>query len=258
MMNLDAFRGIKVAAVTKPEAAARTGSSLQLVPNEGGSFRLFKNGRIYPSNTTKEQFALDYYPKAETVDTVTGEITETILGNGIDIVELDKWSGVEMLENGICLAIVPKTKAKLDLYGGTSYEGITPKTSIMEQGASTGGKHLVELVSTIYGVDFKVVPFVDLVLHTDIPLVSPNGIYNLPKIVSRGENKGKESYVRRENIEIFPLTVLVGAAETSKVDSADTETDIHREADILVEDRTTADVLVAPAPVGDIDFTALV
>jgi predicted RecA/RadA family phage recombinase len=52
--------------------------------------------------------------------------------------------------------------------------------------------------------------YLDLEINVarNIRTVAPNGIFNLPKLITRGEKKGKADFVRRENVDIFPLTVV--------------------------------------------------
>ncbi len=57
--------------------------------------------------------------------------------------------------------------------------------------------------------------FIDLDIHTDLPINTENNIYLIPKKLARGKNKGDMGYVRRENITLY----LLLPKPTKKVDT---------------------------------------
>lgn len=211
MKDLSFLKSATLEEVPANAPSSREGVSTLVKQPTTGDLRVFKNGRCYPSDAFAEKNQLAYAEKVETVDPETGEVSTTVLGNGLDIFSSTHWGMVKGLpEEVIFLCAVPRQgNMKIDLYGSCQYEGTTPKTSILEQGASSFGKSsLVEMLASAYAVNWEVVKFVDIEVNTDYPMVSDSGVYHLPKIVSRGENRGKATYIRRENIDIFPIQVV--------------------------------------------------
>lgn len=176
-------------------------------PEDTVDIRVFANGTIYPSKAFALAYDLEYKDRK-----VLPDGSFEIEGNGLDIFTSDDWGMVAgKLPEGtkiIFLSAVSKTFAKVDVWGATNYnEDNTPKASVFTQGAKTYGERtLVPMLSAMYGIDWTTTEHVDLKLSQEM-LSSENGVYNIPKIISTGKNKGKASYVRREHIIIKPLIV---------------------------------------------------
>lgn len=228
-MNLDYLKKVTLQEV-KVERTRKSGGSTLVKQPINADLRVFKNGRVYPSVAFAEKYAVDYFPKVEEVDAVTGEVSVSILGNGLDVFSSDKWSMVQGIEQEtIFVAIVPRQgNPKIDLWGSCQYDGLAPKTSILEQGPSSFGKEsLVDILASAYGIDWETTKYVDLTVVTDVPMISPNNVYHLPKVVSRGEHRGQATYVRRENIDIFPL--IIQSSSTEEVVEVEVEQNVADE-----------------------------
>ena len=239
-LNLEMLKGITLAEVQAPAKGGSSGPRVVKEPVEGAQLRVFKNGRVYSSPGFAASFSLEYQAKLEEVDTITGDVSTTVVGAGLDIFSSEGWKMAEELnlpQTLLFVAITPRQgNGKIDVFGSVQYnEDGSPKKTLLEGGPITFGKEiLVPLLESVYEVNFEETPFVDLIVNTDYPMVSPNDVYILPKVVARGEKKGQASYVRRETIDIFPLTVLVpeavvaednGGSDEAVVGTAKTSTD---------------------------------
>lgn len=196
-------------------------------------FRVHKDGSVFPSEALVQKFNLEY-PKAtvtnkplfnsedgsplkdEEGNPVTKRVVDTPDGsNGFDVFMLHTWTQAENREsmpNVILVAVSPKKSDKVDLFSNTKYnDDGTPKSSVLDQGALTFGKDaLLPMIKEVYGIEIGEEGFLDLevVVSENVRSISPSGIFNLPKLITRGEKKGKADFVRRENVDIFPLVVV--------------------------------------------------
>lgn len=154
----------------------------------GMTLRLFRDGRIYPSKELVDHFNLEY----------SLEPGET---NGFDIVDSLGWKAYDQsLQRVIFVAPVDKELPKVDIFGTSR----SAETTVMTQGPIIEG--LWEMVMTAYSLNYQGHErFVDLTVAIDTPITTEDGIYNLPKKVQRGEKKGQTTYIRRENITLYPL-----------------------------------------------------
>ena len=233
MKDLSYLKKVVLEEVPANVPGTRTGTSSIVKQPTDADLRVFKNGRVYPSAAFLEANGFEYKAKIETVDPVTGNVKVTVIGNGLDIFSSTNWTMVKGLEEEVIFcAIIPRQgNPKIDLWGSCQYKEGLPVGTLLDQGASTFGKtSLVDMLASAYGVDWSTAKHVDLKVELDIPMVSESGVYHLPKLVARGEKKGKATYVRRELINIFPLTVV--ATETSE----DTNPDITNALDTPVDD----------------------
>lgn len=197
-MNLDFLRNVSLEE--SPARQTRT-SSVDHAPTNGADLRLFKDGKIYPSAELVEECNLEYVEKdAEEV------------GNGFDIVDTKEFPNYpEGQPRLVMIALTPKNNAKVDLFGSVGYEEDgTPKKSVLEQGSSTTGKWLIELLEDVYGDELfpEGIKYVDLVINSEFGLTNENNIYHMPKVVTRGEKKGEVKYERRTNTTLWPLTIM--------------------------------------------------
>jgi len=242
-MNLDFLKSATLEKVVVERASKTGGSNLVKQPTHG-DLRVFKNGRVYPSDELMEKYSLEYFPKLESVDPVTGEVKIAIIGMGVDIFSSVKWGMLKGVEQEVLfIGFIPReNNHKIDLWGSCQYEGLEPKTSVLEQGPSVfGSNSLVDYLASAYGVDWETAKYVDLKVEFEIPMKSEDDVYHLPKLVSRGDNKGKATYARRELIEIYPLTVAY--TETKEVEE---ETDIEKAVAFEKAD-TVSDAMFANA-----------
>lgn len=209
---------LKKATVAEPVATTRSGggSTLVKLPVEGAHLRVFKNGRVYPSEKLAEDFGLHYLPKQEIIDP-EGNMEVSVVGNGLDIFSSDDWKQVQGLEERILFVAAIKRQEKpgklapkMDLFGSCQYKEGLPATDIYTQGPSTFGKtRLVHMLADVYGVNWDESKFVDVVIsfENEMPKTIEN-VYQLPKLIQRGDNQGKAEYIRRENLNIYPIFVL--------------------------------------------------
>lgn len=222
--NLDFLQGFQLETIDPKANAGKGGSSgprIQKRPNEDADLRIFKNGRVYPSEQFAASFNLEYQTRVEEIDPIGGGVTTTVLGNGLDVIDSAKWVMTEKLQQRVIfIGVTPRQgNGKIDLFGSCTFdENGAPKKAVIEAGPSTFGKEfLVPLLAEVHGINWEEVPHVDVKIVTDIPMVSPNGFYIIPKVVARGADKGKPSFARRENINIFPM-VVVDAPQTEQTD----------------------------------------
>lgn len=212
-MNLDFLNEINL--VETPEKARTSrGPQVDHTPAEGATFRLFSDGRIYPSQEFVDTHNLEYVNKGEEV------------GNGLDIIDTINFPNYpEGAPRLVMVALTSKDNKKVDLFGSVGYnEDDTPKRSVTEQGSSTTGKWLIPMLEEVYGITLfpEGVKFVDLVVNTQFGLETTNGIYLMPKVVARGERKGEITYERRTNTKLWPLTVYEVEDMTEEMEEEET------------------------------------
>lgn len=204
--------------------------------------RLWSNGAIYPSVALVTAFSLEY-SKATPVSTpkmdkdnnpVLDEAGNPVIVKtfdtsnstacGFDVFDSNAWGTQYPEEYKRLILISPnlKTAPKIDLFGSTRYEDDgTPKTSVLDQGAATfGNEVLIPMLKEVYGIEIEKGSYIDMELAKDYALKpSKNGVYALPKQVTRGANAGKPDYVRRENINIYPLVPVLAPQAGTVEDS---------------------------------------
>lgn len=222
-MNFDFLKEVVVAA---PEKKAAVKSSAPKLP-EGMRIRVFASGRIYPSPELVAAWQLDYMTKG----------SETP-GFGLDIFKSKDWSGFPVDAPALLFcAPVNRTLPKVDLFSSCGYdEQGAPKTTVVEQGGGSFGKTLVTMVQDVFGIEIPSGDFVDLEIKTDIVVPSSNGLFYVPKVISRGANKGQVDAVRRENIVVSPFELIGG--EDFKVTVEEAESAETAKETVTQEDAT--------------------
>ena len=223
------------------------GSSKQYNPNPSFlGFRVWADGSIYPSKALVDRFELEYpqatiqiINKTEVEPLVEGATEEQKAAYeaalkkaqrreysfakeafGLDLIDTSKWGQFPAgAPRGLLIAITPKTAPKVDMFAEVRYsDDGNPTVSVMDQGSETFGKKvLIPTIKEVYGVDLEAEDgpeYVDLNVVTSVNLkqVSSNGIFHFPKVIARGENAGKADYVRRENVDIFPIDIVAAVA----------------------------------------------
>lgn len=202
---------LKSVKVQAPEQPVRKSSGVRKQRNpENADLRVFADGSIYPSASLVKRFGLEYGNKpAEDQPTV---------GFGFDVIDSNQFLAILATpERCLWVSPVARTESKIDLFNTVKYnEDGTPNCSVLEQGSKTfGEKVLIPLLKEAYGVEFTDDKrHVDLKFYgvpqedgTEAPFTLPNGktIAFIPKSVQRGENKGTETVVRRENPSFWCL-----------------------------------------------------
>ena len=219
-MNLDFLKNVDVKEIAVQAKASRV--SLNKTPKDGADFRVYKNGKMFAHPDTTEGFNLEFAPKEDGV----------LVGCGLDIFQSKDWPMIAIDENMLFVGIVPREgNSKIDVYGNTGYnEDGTPKRSVMSNSVQSFVKEsLIPMLEELYGVNFEEVDFVDLVIQTDFPIVSPNGVYAIPKVVSKGKNKGESTLKARKDILVCPLTLLEESIESNQVDLEDSIEEVENE-----------------------------
>jgi hypothetical protein len=171
--------------------------------------RVFKNGRIYPSKALVERFKLEYGVRGEC---------------GIDFFSSGDWTLYPKDQAPVIfVAFVPREESKISLFSSYKKTETTEKPSVLTQGPKA--PELLELVKTTYKRDD--VLFIDLAVDVNIPVTTLNGIYNIPKTIARGPKKGTATYIRRENVVLYPLVPveLLSTPDTTPAKEID-QTDV--------------------------------
>lgn len=191
------------------------------IPVNGADLRVFRDGRVYPSQALVDKYNLEYQPKGAEVP-----------GFGLDVVDSIQWA---MYPKGaprvVFVAAVSRHLPKVDLFHRTTYnEDGTPVNTVQTQGNKN-----IQLVESLKAVGLfanEADRFVDLRVATEYPVTSPDGIYYLPKTVERGSDKGKPTYQKRENITLYPLTQFVPNAPNAETLPATIESEEEALMDI--------------------------
>jgi len=199
-------------------------------PTNGASLRLFKDGSIYPSQQCVDKYNLEYFNTSSEFGNTTGHY-------GFDIIDSRKWSQYPQdAQPVVFIAAVPKKSGLVDLFASAKLEN----TSVMTQGSKTFGAELITMLQEVYNVEdlFATQKYVDLQIVEDVTLPSLDGIYNVPKVVGKGADKGQATTKRRENITVNPLTLFVddmkkdidvGRAENNEVITAEVAENVEEE-----------------------------
>lgn len=180
-------------------------------PIPGADFRLFADGSIYPSSACVFRDNLEFQNK----DSGLPEF-------GYDVFLSTDWGQYNSPVKFPCITKVSKHADKVALFARTKYnKDGTPKSSILNLQTSQG-EDLIEYLKESYlepgEALFAHRTFVDLKINFNTPVLeTANKIYNLPKKVLRGKDAGKASYVRRENIVVYPLEIIDNAPVSVQV-----------------------------------------
>jgi len=162
---------------------------------EGLTLRIFANGDVYPSKELVERFKLEYNSEDSTQQSF-----------GLDIVDSLEWTPTASMPRMILIGIVNKQEPKVDLFGTCRYnEDKTPKSSVITQGPRS--EELLDLVRSLgYLTDEQ--KYCDLEFVVEHPVTTQDGILYIPKTVARGANKGEKTYIRRENVSLYPVNTV--------------------------------------------------
>lgn len=181
--------------IVKP-AVARTTVAKNRNP-ENADIRIYKDGSVYPSAALVAEFDLAYRRKEET----GGQAFDVFKSS--DFPNTQSWPE----ENRVLfIAALDRNEAKTDLFSGSKFdEAGIPTADVLTQGSNTFGKGLLEDIKAVYGEEPGEDGYIDLVILREFPFTNPDNIYYVPKLVSRGEDKGKPTIVRRENLTLYPL-----------------------------------------------------
>lgn len=181
--------------IVKP-AVARTTVAKNRNP-ETADIRVYKDGSVYPSSALVAEFDLSYRAK----DATGGQAFDVFKSS--DFPNTQSWPE----ENRVLfIAALDRSEPKTDLFSGSKFDETgSPTANVLTQGSNTFGKGLLEDIKAVYGEEPNEEGYIDLVILRDYPFTNPDNIYYVPKVVSRGEDKGKATIVRRENLTLYPL-----------------------------------------------------
>lgn len=184
------------------------------------SFRVWKDGSVYPSQDLVDRFDLEYkdrptdesHPNAP----IDGEKWKQT-GSAFDVFDSKDFPVFKSPRRVLLANVVAKAEGKSDLFSSVGWgEDGKVLNSVMTQGAATFGKSdLLPMLKEVYGIELNdETPYVDLILigqdgekamkHFAIE----KGFCFVPKKLSRGKEKGKDTVVRRENPWLFILIPL--------------------------------------------------
>jgi hypothetical protein len=209
MKGFEFLKKVSLASVEATKAAAARTSTAKARNPETADIRIFKDGSVYPSAALVQEFDLTYRAKDAAQRGQAFDVFKTT-----DCPHMANWAADE---KAIFIAAVDRTEPKTDLFSSSKYdENGEPTADVLTQGANTFGKQLLADLKEVYGIEPGESGFIDLSIMREAPLTTDNGIYFIPKTVSRGENKGKSDLVRRENLTLYPLVPADAATEAEE------------------------------------------
>jgi len=198
---------VTVSAVepAKKTPAARPKKQYQPI---NADIRIWASGAVFPSAALVVEFNLGYQSKEAEHK-----------GFGFDIIDIEQMPAIKSPERFVAISATLKNAGKVDIFSSVGYNEAdgSPKVTVEEQGAATFGKEvLLPLLKEVYNVEPNEEGFIDLNIFRDMPFVSPNGIFNFPKTVSRGDKKGETTYTRRENQSVYALVPFASETDTAE------------------------------------------
>lgn len=224
---------------TKPATAAveRTITKQVLNP-EGLALRVFKDGRVFPSQELVDTYNLEYQLEGEQPNPAQG--FDLFMAH--DLPNFDK-----SIPNCLLVAPIAKSEGKVDLFKSTEYnEDGSPKSSVLTQGSNTFGKRdLIPMLEVVLNQDsatiFKENKFVDLIVESAYPLPIATEFLYVPKTIRKGPRKGEIETVRRNSNKVFPITVLSAQIATSTLTEQESADNMQQGEE-------------APTPLPQLDF----
>lgn len=234
MSLLSFLKTSKVEDVAAPVRVGTPGVRKQRNPNPAIlAIRVWKDGSVYPSQALVAKFDLEYADAKITKETLPlkdGETTPGIkrtyefpngTGNGMDVIDSREWNQYKASGDMLFVGVLPKNQPKVDLFGQTAYDDATgkPKSSVLDQGTQTFGKTvLLPLIKEVYNIELtEEQEFVDMGVFES--LTEGSETFNItenfskpiifaPKRITRGADKGKADYSRRENMKVYGFAPL--------------------------------------------------
>lgn len=177
-------------------ASRPVGVKLSTVP-DGADIRILSSGAVFPHFDLITEFDLEYRRK-------DAEGT----GFGFDVIDSREWKNTRHLGAAFLLiAAAPKNAGNVDLFDKCRYDKNTgdPMVSVIEQGSNSYGTELLALLEEVYGITPGIKGYVDVKFVREKPLTLEDGVYYIPKKMTKGDGKGQYKTVKRENLTLFPL-----------------------------------------------------
>lgn len=220
MSTFDFLSNIQLGEDVKAKAATGGGGVKKERVPTGADLRVFATGAVYPSTELVSRYDLEYRNK--------GVVPP---GNGFDVFKSKDWAVTAALPQAfLIIGALAKNSGKVDLFDQVRYNndgnkedknaGATPMTSVLEQGSPTFGKELLTWLEEVYGVTPNEDGYIDLVIVEAHTLKTANDLYNIPKLIARGDKAGELSYERRESMNYHPLAVAEGHVSAPKKEKA--------------------------------------
>ena len=197
MNNFSFLNNITINKVEETPKKASTGrEKIERNPQSGLTLRLFKDGSIYPSLELVDKFDLEYNKEKS--------------GNGFDVFPSSNWKQYPQdAENVVFITAVPKSNARVDLFS-QAREVNGELTSVMSQGTKTFGLELINILNETYNAGYNTLfedkKYVDLQVVEEVAI--NQDIVYIPKMTTKGEHKGMMTTERRENIILYPLSII--------------------------------------------------
>lgn len=214
IMNLDFLDNLKLNSVEATKTTVK-----RELPT-GMTIRVYAKGQTYPSMDMVNTFNMEYVAK-DAKDA----------GYGMDIFKSIDFPMIPQgTPNFMLCAIVPRKEPKVDLFASCKYAKDEAgnvineaTTSVTTQGTATFGKKILAMVAETYGLQPKS-DYIDLIVMTDHKQVSANGVYIVPKAVSRGDKAGQLTHVTRSTVDVFPFIVDDSTAKPITVEDTSGDT----------------------------------
>lgn len=214
----------------------------------GLAIRVFRDGSVWPSLELVSQFQLEYphaviskeaiplpegsHPAAEPEYKTVITVAEP--GNGFDVFKSIDAAQFSAFGKMLIVSPVSRKAGKVDLFASTTYNKETgePLSNVIDQGAKTfGADVLLPMIKEMYGLELTKedeIDYIDLTFvanpATGQPWGLPAGktVTTVPKLVSRGADKGLLTMVRRENPSFYVLypTSLIEAQNAAQAQTA--------------------------------------
>jgi hypothetical protein len=126
---------------------------------------------------------------------------------GFDVFTSKDWGQIDVNENILFAAIVPTVESKIDVLG-YNHKGRPAKAEeVYEVPPSKGGSILYSKLVEVFNGEPENGSF-HIYFDTKYQMVTPNNVYYIPKTFSKGANAGQPTYVRRENINVYPINLV--------------------------------------------------
>ena len=231
----DSLKNVALEAnAVKEKAVKASNPRVEKNPTNGADFRIMATGKIYPSQAFVDEFSLEYTAK-----------DSNVISNGFDLFPSNQWGNYKNGPDLLMGYAIRQDLPKVELFSGVRYKKDgSPINLVMEQGTTLGNDTLELIASALGSVESDggdtsawhnllvslatgeegVARYVDfyVVRNVGTALTMPDGIYNIPKMIVRGEKKGQITTVRREKINVLPIVIFTDEVKAQFL--ANTET----------------------------------
>lgn len=187
------------------------------------AIRVWRDGSVYPSKALVERFDLEYHdkpaPVEETKVVVGGVGPEkwSHTGSAFDVFSSKDFPAFKAPKVFVLVNVTARAGGKADLFGSVGWaDNGKVLASVLDQGATTFGKtDLIPMLKEVYGIELNEEnPATDLVFvgkdgaEAMKHFVIEKGFCFVPKKLTRGDKKGTDTVVRREDPWLFILAPL--------------------------------------------------